>query len=541
MRIRRLIEAAALLIFSLSYIVLAPVAIHAQVTTTQSAAPSCPQLLRNLSRGMRGTDVLSLQQFLTTQYSDFPTPTGYFGPFTQAAIQQWQASKGIVSSGTPATTGYGSVGPKTRKAFASCSSISATQASTSAPVQSSINIPIYPPSPVGNGGSPPVTPQPQVTPPVITAPTTTVLVSNNCPSGWICPATPVYSSTIGAWYEPWWKSSGTYAYQWTSWARYMPLLGYYDAGNPATIDAEFAAMNAAGIQYLVLDDTNFINSNTAYIQNNILSMFQEDSKLPAKQRLGLSIAIGSQLLVNKSLADQNAEADTIFNDFVPWSVYFKWHSKPLLINYNGFDTPTPYDPTWDDTRFTVRNAAGFVSSSSTVEQQYGTHGWWGWTQIYPQPVTSEEVGVSPGADNVHRTLTQPCSDCTYHLDREEGSLYKYEWLRAIAQNPETILLSSWNEFSDETAVEAATPVGSAPLWKDTYGTEVPDWYVQITTAYTNLRTGLMANGYYRDINNSTIYEVVNGQLVCQSAQPHGHPTIPLPAGLLAKLGAPTCT
>ena len=40
--------------------------------------------------------------------------TGYYGPATERAIQRFQTQHAIVSSGSPATTGYGSVGPSTR-------------------------------------------------------------------------------------------------------------------------------------------------------------------------------------------------------------------------------------------------------------------------------------------------------------------------------------------------------------------------------------------------------------------------------------------
>jgi hypothetical protein len=46
--------------------------------------------------------------------------TGFFGKLTQAAVQGFQRSKALVSSGTPATTGYGVVGPKTRAALLAC-------------------------------------------------------------------------------------------------------------------------------------------------------------------------------------------------------------------------------------------------------------------------------------------------------------------------------------------------------------------------------------------------------------------------------------
>lgn len=68
-----------------------------------------------LDFGDRGEDVTELQTFLATMPSIYPEGliTGYFGPLTQAAVQRFQAAQGIVSSGTPETTGYGRVGPQT--------------------------------------------------------------------------------------------------------------------------------------------------------------------------------------------------------------------------------------------------------------------------------------------------------------------------------------------------------------------------------------------------------------------------------------------
>ena len=77
--------------------------------------------MHNLSFGSRGVDVLALQKFfigiglLATE-----SATGYFGKFTQAAVQSYQRSHGIVSSGTPTTTGYGVVGPRTRATLTHC-------------------------------------------------------------------------------------------------------------------------------------------------------------------------------------------------------------------------------------------------------------------------------------------------------------------------------------------------------------------------------------------------------------------------------------
>lgn len=86
-------------------------------------------LARNLSVGSEGADVSRLQEFLARDPSVYPQGlvTGYYGSLTLAAVQRWQAKHGIVSSGTPQTTGYGVVGPRTRAAMAGCGTAVPTQ------------------------------------------------------------------------------------------------------------------------------------------------------------------------------------------------------------------------------------------------------------------------------------------------------------------------------------------------------------------------------------------------------------------------------
>lgn len=86
-------------------------------TATQNSA-ACPYLLCKLTLGSRGIDVVRLQVFLISQgYLTAGNVTGYYGNLTEAAVKSFQRAKGLAVSGTPATTGYGAVGPKTRIAI----------------------------------------------------------------------------------------------------------------------------------------------------------------------------------------------------------------------------------------------------------------------------------------------------------------------------------------------------------------------------------------------------------------------------------------
>lgn len=551
-------------------------------------ATSCVDLTHNLSFGKTDAttagEVTKLQDFFAAG-GYMNTATGYFGPLTEAAVQHWQSSQGIVSSGSPATTGYGSVGPRSRAALTKCSVT--TQVNTTIPTSTlsyaysyggggnipapTVTISVSPIS-VTSGGSSTLTWSSTnatsctgagftasatsggvtVTPAITATYTLTCTgaggsasqsamvtiapsVTTTCPFGWICPATPIlsHSTKIGAWYTPFWQAPGTtpdpYDQHWSQWTEYEPLLGYYSSGATSTVTVEFAEMKAAGIDYAILDDTNGVWADHGYIEQNVQNIFAVDSQLPSSSQLPLSFAIGNGL-VTRSLAAQNDQANFIWDNYAQQPVYFTWQEKPLLVNYNAYDNnQNVYAPNWSDARYTVRPATGDVVATNPLLAPYSADGFWGWVQEYPQLTTSEEVGVTPGWDRSH--LGAAAITTKPRIDRVGGTYYENEWLQAIQAHPQTIVISSWNDFGEETAIEPAVSMGD-PEWTDSYGTQVPDWYVQITTAYANLRTGLMQRAYYQDEGDINVYLVNQGQLVYQGAMPHGHPVITLPAGTL---------
>jgi len=73
------------------------------------------RLTRTLRKGMIGEDVSQLQKFFKQFPDIYPEGlvTGFFGPLTEAAVQRFQEKQEIVSSGSPETTGFGQIGPRT--------------------------------------------------------------------------------------------------------------------------------------------------------------------------------------------------------------------------------------------------------------------------------------------------------------------------------------------------------------------------------------------------------------------------------------------
>jgi len=82
--------------------------------TTTGTTSAC--FTKTLKLGMTDAEVTALQNALKGDTAIYPEGlvTGYYGQLSKAAVERFQAKYNIVSSGTPETTGYGLVGPKTR-------------------------------------------------------------------------------------------------------------------------------------------------------------------------------------------------------------------------------------------------------------------------------------------------------------------------------------------------------------------------------------------------------------------------------------------
>ncbi len=360
--------------------------------------------------------------------------------------------------------------------------------------------------------------------------------------GWICMSEPIIPSdtTIGAWYSIYFYEKSDYDH-WSEWTRYEPVLGYYDSGD--IIQKQYPYMKKAGIDYLLLDHTNGWGNDGGRITRNALRVI---NNMPAD--IPVAIAGGYPLWAGGSkesrLTNMKTEIDLTWDQLAQKTNYLKWFDpdtktyKPLYIVYNSLEGNYPNDDIqryWSDSRFTVRHSAGLAESTNPNLQEYKGEGLWGWAVHYPQLISKETMAVQAGHNTTH--LPGRTAPPVY---KEGGLNYMKQWLYAIKQKPKNIIIPSWNDWGEETAIEPARrKVSTAELITDSYGEEVEDWLLQITTAYTNLRKGLMPDTYYRTEDDATVYKVENGKLVKQGAMPHRKPVIWLPAGSLDRYKAAT--
>lgn len=129
------------------------------LTGSASAAVSCPTITRTLGYNSKGADVSALQTYLASDKAVYPEGivSGYFGRATEKAVQRFQASRKIVSSGTPASTGYGSVGARTRAALAACNSGAPAQTTPATTTPPTTALPVTTTAPVAVVQTPLVT------------------------------------------------------------------------------------------------------------------------------------------------------------------------------------------------------------------------------------------------------------------------------------------------------------------------------------------------------------------------------------------------
>ncbi len=213
------------------------------------------------------------------------------------------------------------------------------------------------------------------------------------------------------------------------------------------------------------------------------------------------------------------------------SQYFYYLGKPLLIVYlsKGYDfPPREYSnsnktiPRWDYLLqdFTIRYSTGVLGtfdnqarndrSDKNYREGKESKNFWTWgagryDNDYRKPgndnlpYDKECMTVMPGQNFVNKQKPFEA------IKRRKGNYFRNTWSQVIDEDPNVVLLTDWNNWSEETAIEKCYNCGEN--WQDDRGNDIPDYYLQLTQQYVSYyKSGeLLLDSFIIDNKNGMIY------------------------------------
>ncbi len=252
---------------------------------------------------------------------------------------------------------------------------------------------------------------------------------------------------------------------WDAWnIKYVPYsrgkYQQYDSGDPETIQEHLKELSEAKIDYLLMDETNNLYVENGIIFNRAIAVAKEIKKWnenPANRPMRYAFAIGGiQFSGNPSTLEN--EAKEVWNNVINregtggLDTYLMQNGKPLLVCYYGQESYRTaweaVDHTWSD-KFTIRWCNGVNS---------GTPDLYGWGIPNGSINSSFLMEVMPGWNN-HQGQ---------YVSRNGGAFYSsYCWDRVLSKVPQQVIINSYNEYAEETAVartNTANVTGNSEKW-----------------------------------------------------------------------------
>ena len=269
----------------------------------------------------------------------------------------------------------------------------------------------------------------------------------------------------------------------TGGGQYTTTYAQYDSGDPVVINEHLAMFDKAEIDWLLLDETNNLNVESGYILNRAhdVTVQLAAHNASAVHKIRYAFAIGG-IQFNGDPNVIEYEARQVYKEYVQDSAvggdnYYTVNGKPLLVVFCS------------DAQYNAWLALGGKNYSTyfTVRQSYGTAqgtGFYGW-QLPASGTTgtNEAMGVMPGWNN-HIGNIPP-------VPRNNGVYYSRDcWqpLLSMATLPQQVVINSFNEFAEDTAVEPADTSAYAQSqhrepWSNADGVLSPTMYWDMTVDF----------------------------------------------------------
>lgn len=282
-------------------------------------------------------------------------------------------------------------------------------------------------------------------------------------------ATPVLSfansiknKSVGMWVMMLWFNDNNYR-PWEQYVRYYPKnKKHYNSWDTEHIDYTLSTAEKMGVDYLILDNTNGVFRHNGNFDKTIKA-YLDRIKLK-KSKIKVSIATGYEIYEKKDFNLFNNSINHLSQYFSDEN-YYHIDEKPLLILYVNPDDnifnlskikETKANITSQDKlgfrdffkNYTIRYASG---SNTWITDEYGIYGW----KCDATKDNLSHMCVMPGWNRSHNTLTGSTP-----TERNNGEFYRESWDKIIKINPNSVSITSWDDWAEETAIAPSEEWGS---------------------------------------------------------------------------------
>jgi len=223
-----------------------------------------------------------------------------------------------------------------------------------------------------------------------------------------------------------------------------PALGWYDSANTDVMAAQIRQMEAAGFDFVAVH----VIPALPHTWSNARAFVDRLSG----HRLNAALVLDS--LYDEPAAVKARWVERTRQEFGSNGHYLRLHGQPLVMLFStrlDFDAP---GVVLRNVYWSYRYDPGKNPFNGDLRLEPRDWPFWAPT---PQPVANGLVPVIPGYTDAALGRQQSMVH-----ERNNGQMYREQWQRALELHPEVILVYSWNEYFERTAIEPTD------VWGDQY-------------------------------------------------------------------------
>ncbi len=230
-----------------------------------------------------------------------------------------------------------------------------------------------------------------------------------------------------------------------------PSLGWYESEDPKVMDTHIRQMIDAGFDFVIFA----VGPETPWNWQQAHAFFRRLKGHPLKAAIMLDD------LYKEAPGVKSAWVDKVKAEFLGYPNYFSYHERPLVMLFASRLDFAAAGVTLRNVYWTPRYGPG--ENTFNLDNVLYPYDWPFWADT-PPPLVNGVVPVMPGYIDTHLGRDDPMVH-----PRNDGRLYHEQWQQALSQKPELILVYSWNEYFEQSAIEPTVQWGDSYLrWTTCY-------------------------------------------------------------------------